>query len=79
MALTTSNADLVAEAFCAANGITDSAAIGKWKSFCEQLYASSSGALVTAITATIPAASIVTVGSPTTQTGPAAPVPCIIS
>lgn len=79
MALTTGNADAVATAFCAANGISDPTAIGLWKSFCEQLYVSSSGALVHAISAVVPASSIVTTGSATTQTGPATPVPCTIS
>lgn len=74
MALTTANADAVATAFCAANGITDASAIAKWKSYTEQLYATSSGALVHAIGVTLPAGAVITTGSATTQTGPAAPV-----
>jgi hypothetical protein len=79
MALNNSNADTVATAYCSANGITDPAAIQKWKNFCRMLYLGSSGSLLTAITATVPAMSIVTSGSAATQTGPAAPVPTVIS
>jgi len=79
MALNNSNADAVATAFCSANNITDPAAIQKWKSLCRMFYLGSSGSLLTAIAATVPAMSIVTSGSATTQTGPAAPVPAVIS
>ena len=79
MALTNSNADNVATAYCSANGITDPDAIQKWKNFCRMLYLGSSGSLLTAITATIPAMSIATSGSATNQAGPAAPVPAVIS
>lgn len=79
MALTTGNADAVATGFCAANGITDTAAIAKWKSFCEQLYVTSGGALVTAIDVTLPATSVTTNGSPTSQVGPPSPVTLTVS
>lgn len=79
MALDATNADAVATAFCAANGITDAAAIAKWKSLMEYIYFSSSGSLVHAITATLPTNSVVTVGSPSTQTGPTSPVSVTIS
>lgn len=79
MALNNSNADAVATAFCAANSIVDANAIAKWKSLIRLLYSGNAGSLVNAIGVAVPTASIVTVGGPTTQTGPAAPVPCTVS
>lgn len=79
MALTNSNADTVATAYCAEIGVTDPDAIDKWKKFMRMMYLGSPGSLLTAITATVPAMSIATTGSATNQTGPAAPVPTVIS
>lgn len=79
MALNNSNADSVATAFCAANAIVDATAIAKWKSLIRLLYSGNAGSLVSAITATLPPSSVVTVGSATTQTGPAAPVTIVVS
>lgn len=70
MPLNNSAADALADAFCAANGVTDAAAIGRWRSLAELIYSH----LKTDIDIIIQAGSIVTTGSPTTQTGPAAPI-----
>lgn len=75
MALTAANAKICADAFCTTAGITDAAAVLKWEELVQQLYAS----LKTDIGAILPASSVVTTGSATTQTGPAAPVPIVIS
>lgn len=75
MPLTSAQADTRATAFCTAQGITDLAAIAHWKALFEAVYA---GILADA-TVAVPAASIVTTGSATTQTGPAAPVPCTVA
>lgn len=71
MALNNTTADAVATAICTALGVTDTASKNKYKQVYEILYA----ALKTDILITIAAASIVTTGSATTQTGPAAPIP----
>lgn len=71
MALNSGTADAVATAICVALGVTDSISQAKYKQVYEILYA----ALKTDIVITILASSIVTVGSATTQTGPAAPIP----
>lgn len=69
--LNDANAVIFADAFCTAEGITDPVAKAKWESFAKLLYSH----LKTDVSIVIPAASIVTVGGPTTQTGPAAPIP----
>lgn len=75
MSLNNGTADAVATAFCSAEGITDPAAVAKWKSFCQKMYAG----LKTDIVATIPINTVVTVGGPATQTGPTTPVVAVIS
>lgn len=71
MALNNTTADAVATAICTALGVTDTASKNKYKQVYEILYT----ALKADILITIAAASIVTTGSATTQTGPAAPIP----
>lgn len=71
MPLTNGTADAVATAICAALGVTDTASKAKYKQIYEILYS----ALKSDILITIAAASIVTTGNATTQTGPAAPIP----
>lgn len=68
--LNNANADALANAICTALGVTDTASINKYKSVYELVYSH----LKTDIQITIAAASIVTTGSATTQTGPAAPI-----
>jgi hypothetical protein len=70
MALDNVSADAVATAICSALGVEDEATQAKWKSIMEAIY----GGLKTDAIITIPSGAIVTSGSATTQTGPAAPV-----
>ena len=70
MALNNTTADALATAICASLNVTDTATITAYKNIYRQVYAS----LKTDIQITIAAASIVTTGSATTQTGPAAPI-----
>ena len=74
MSLDSTNADSVATAYCAENGITDADAIAKWKSLTRYIYYLNSGSIKTALSVTLPAMSVVTTGGPATQTGPAVPV-----
>lgn len=71
MALNTGTADALATAICSALGVTDAPSIAKYKQVYELVYSH----LKTDILITIAASSIVTTGSATTQTGPAAPIP----
>ncbi len=71
MALSPVTADVVAQNICTALSITDPTTVSAWKTIIEQIYAG----LKTDIVITILPASIVTVGGPATQTGPAAPIP----
>jgi len=75
MALTSGNADTAATAFCGAQSITDATAIAHWKALFETIYAH----IAADLSVQVPASSIVTTGSATTQTGPAAPVPCTVA
>ncbi len=69
--LNPTTAKACADAICAALGVTDAAAVTKWEAVVGQLYTS----LLTDIIITIGLGAIVTTGSATTQTGPAAPIP----
>lgn len=71
MALNNAAADALAASICSAMNITDAATKALYQTIYRQVYAS----LKTDIVITILASSIVTTGSPTTQTGPAAPIP----
>ncbi len=71
MPLSNGTADTCAAAICAALGVSDQATLDKYKQVYEILYAQ----LKAQILITLPAASVVTSGSASTQTGPAAPVP----
>ncbi len=71
MALNNTTADALAVLINTALGITDAASIAKTKQVYRLVYAQ----LKADILITLPAASVVTVGSAATQTGPAAPVP----
>ncbi len=69
--LNNTNADALATALCSALGVVDAPSIAIYKTIYRTVYA----ALKTDISIVIAAASIVTTGSATTQTGPAAPIP----
>ncbi len=71
MALSNATADAMVTSMASAMGITDAATIAQMKVQWRIVYSS----LKADILITLPAASVVTVGSATTQTGPAAPVP----
>ena len=71
MALNNTTADALATTICTALGVTDTASKNKWKAITEAIYT----ALKTDIVMTILPSTVVTVGSATTQTGPAAPIP----
>lgn len=75
MALNKASADAVGTAIASALGVTNSAAIANWQKVVEQIF---SGIVSDGIV-TIPASSIITTGSPSTQTGPSAPVMLAIS
>ncbi len=70
MALDNTAADALATAINTALGITDPASIAITKSVYRLVYSH----LKLDVLITLPAASVVTVGSAATQTGPAAPV-----
>lgn len=70
MALSNTTADALAANICTALGVTDTASEAKYKQVYRLVYA----ALKTDIAILIAASSIVTTGSATTQTGPAAPI-----
>lgn len=76
MALVAS-ASAVTDAICAGMDppVTDADAKAKWLVVVTQIFTG----IVNNGVATVPASSIVTVGGPATQTGPAAPVACAIS
>ena len=71
MPLNNTTADAVAAQICSALGVTDDASKAKYEAIYRALYT----ALKADILITIQASSIVTTGSATTQTGPAAPIP----
>jgi len=73
--MTPVQADALAAAIASALGVTDTVSINKYKQVYELLYSH----LLTDITATLGAGTVVTVGSATTQTGPASPVPITIT
>lgn len=75
MPLNAAAADAAAQAFCTANGITDAAAVAKWKSYTEKIYSS----IAANIDVVLNTGTVVTVGSATTQTGPAAPVTLMVT
>lgn len=68
--LNPTNADALATAICSAIGVTDIATQNIYKTIYETVYSH----LKNDIQITIAASSIVTNGSATTQTGPAAPI-----
>lgn len=72
MPLNKASADAASAAYCSAAGITDSVAQAKWQLLFEQVWSGIQANI--SIVATVPASSIVTTGSATTQTGPATPV-----
>ncbi len=71
MPLNASTANALGEAMASAVGASDADTINQWKNIANTLY----DALLTDLTVTILAGSIVTTGSAATQTGPAAPIP----
>ena len=77
MALNNSSADAVAVAICAAltPAVTDPTAIANWKVVMRQIWAG----IVADEVVTLAANSVITVGSPSTQTGPTTPVVLTVS
>lgn len=74
MALVAS-ANAVGSAIASALNVTDAESVANYQTIVTQIYTG----IVAHLTAIVPPASIVTVGSATTQTGPASPVPCTLN
>jgi hypothetical protein len=70
MAWNNAAADACAVAICSALGVSDPATIANWKLITENLFSN----LKSSASIVLPASTVVTVGSATTQTGPQAPV-----
>jgi len=71
MSLNNTTADALGQAIASALGVVDAPAIAQWKTICREIYSH----LKTDVTTTILPGTIVTAGGPTTQTGPAVPIP----